>query len=123
MKKILILNDKHHSNIGGTETYTKNLIKILNANNHKVFEINFFSEKSETLSEIPNYQNIVHKIKFHPISLKVFNLPFMLFKLILKTLKFNKLVNKTIKNKKIDIVIDNTVKSIPYVKKKKVSYI
>lgn len=39
------------------------------------------------------------------------------------SVKFCRLINKTIKKQKINIVIDNTVKSIPYIKKKKVDYI
>ncbi|WP_033160238.1 hypothetical protein [Mycoplasmoides alvi] len=38
--KILILNLKHHLNLGGVETYTKNLINLFLNEGHTVFEIN-----------------------------------------------------------------------------------
>lgn len=44
-KNILILSDRHHSNIGGTETYTKKIIEILTGKGHTIFEINFFKQK------------------------------------------------------------------------------
>ena len=40
MKRILILNLKHHLENGGVETYTKQLINLLLSHNYKVFEIN-----------------------------------------------------------------------------------
>lgn len=122
-KNILILNDRHHSNIGGTETYTKKIIKILTDNGHKVFEINFFKQKNDFKNRIKNYEHIDHKIKFPLINLKNINLIFLIFKFIWSNLKFCRLISKTIKSKKISIVIDNTVKSIPYIKRKKIDYI
>lgn len=122
-KNILILNDNHHSNIGGTETYTKKIIKILTEKNHKVFEINFLNTKKDFKEKIKNYEHINHRIKFKLIKSKNIYSIFLIFKFMLSTWKFCRLINKTIKKQKISVVIDNTVKSIPYIKKKKVDYI
>lgn len=122
-KNILILNDNHHSNIGGTETYTKKIMEILTKNNHKVFEINFLKQKNDFKKKIKNYEHINHKIEFPLIKSKNIYSIFLIFKFILSTWKFCRLINKTIKSKKINIVIDNTVKSIPYIKRKKIDYI
>lgn len=122
-KNILILSDRHHSNIGGTETYTKKIIEILTGKGHTIFEINFFKQKNDFINKRKNYENINHKIKFPPIKLKNINLIFSIFKFMWSSVKFCRLINKTIKKQKINIVIDNTVKSIPYIKKKKVDYI
>lgn len=122
-KRLLILNYEHHSNLGGTERYTKNLIDVLIDKGHKVFEIDFHPFQKKYLNENKNYEHIDHKIKMPKRNNRIINLPFIIFKFFWNTFKFNKLINKTIKNKKIDIVIDNTTDTIPYIKKKKVSYI
>lgn len=122
-KNILILNDNHHSNIGGTETYTRKIIEILTEKNHKVFEINFLKQKNYFKEKIKNYEHINHKIEFSLIKSKNIYSIFLIFKFLLSTWKFCRLINKTVKTKKISVVIDNTVKSIPYIKKKKVDYI
>lgn len=124
MKNILILSYNNSQSLpgGGIEKYTQNLIKILTNENYNIFEINFYQQENINFGNIKNYEYINHKIKFFKRPISIFKLPFLIFKFAISVLKFNLFVNKIIKNKKINIVIDNT-KGIPYIKNKKVNYI
>lgn len=124
MKNILIINYNNSQGLpgGGIEAYNQKLIKILTDKSYKIFEIDFYPQLNINIKNFKNYEYIDHKINFSKKSGSVFKLPFLILKFAINVFKFNSFINKIIKNKKINIVIDNT-KGIPYIKNKKVSYI
>lgn len=103
-KRILIINDNHHSIIGGTENYTYKLIKIFTNLNHNVFELNLKYKNSDLI--LNNYENIKHKI--NKLERKSTNFILFWFASFINYLKFNLLIHKILKKKNIDIVIDNS---------------
>lgn len=127
-KRVLILAYNNHLNsVGGVELYTKKIINILINNNCKVFEINFYQSENNNSNKfkekyIKNYELIDNKIKFEIKKNCLTYLPILVFKLLSYVFKLNRLINKIIKDKKIDIVIDETT-GIRYSKKKNIDYI
>lgn len=122
-KNILILNYNNHLNMGGgVEVYTQKIIEALTNDGCKFFEISFYENKNINLGKykLKNYEKIDHNIIFKA-KVKKNNL-FSVFKFILNVFKFNRLLNKTIKEKNIDIVIDETM-GVRYIKRKKINYI
>ena len=116
-KKILILNEQHHSNIGGTERYVRNLINIFTeSDNFYVYEISMFFDEN-LLKYINNYEYVKQDFfkNLNITNLKkitnknLFGKLYLWFKLIVPLLKWSAFINKFIKKNSIDYVIDNTV--------------
>ncbi|WP_033160227.1 glycosyltransferase family protein [Mycoplasmoides alvi] len=110
MKKILIINPAHHSEIGGIETYSKHLINNLINNNYVVFEFIYkdYWEKSFNIKK-NNYQLVEKPNFFKNLKVKNFNKPnaLDLLKIYIGAYKINKFLKKFIVNNKIDLVISN----------------
>ncbi|WP_033160225.1 glycosyltransferase family protein [Mycoplasmoides alvi] len=118
MKKILIINVKPHTEIGGIETYSKKLINLFLKQNFQVFELpcsfdNTWNEVDSSNSN-DNY-HLLTNTTFWNKTWKNLIGPFF------NTIKKNKFINKVIRENKIDIVVQNNfsfpkLKFLPNVK-------
>ncbi|WP_033160233.1 glycosyltransferase family protein [Mycoplasmoides alvi] len=111
MNKILIINPKPHTELGGIESYTSKLIQIFLNNGYKVFEL------SQMPSEVCKIKNQHHNFYFinHPyyikskLDYKKYNFLIRYIKLFWISIKVNWLAKKIIKQNEINIVIDNNL--------------
>lgn len=109
LKKVLILNSKTHTELGGIETYSHKLINLFLKNGYQVFELSqqpVVSEKKIN-STLGQYIFVNHNF-YKKTKIKKTILPFYnSFLLYITSVKVNKLHKKLVKKYKIPIVIDN----------------
>ena len=125
-KKILILNEYHHTEIGGKERYVRHLIDILTRNNFKVYEMNMYKKITNSTFSHKNYSyiesNIHNNHLIKPTNKNKIDQLIFYTKLIIAYIKWKHEVKKIIKKENIEVVIDNTynspisfVKSVKYI--------